>query len=156
MKPEDGQEGSEMVVKGGVQGILIGLGILLASSFSTRHALAQQSGPQNQVAKYAELTAKDLERMLGAKDFLFVNVHVPYEGEIKGTDLHVPYNEVERNLDRFPKDKKAKIVIYCRSGAMSEIAARALAWLGYTNVFDLKGGMIAWQKAGFPLENRQR
>ena len=145
-----------MVVKGVVQGILIGLGIILASSFSTRDAFAQQSGPQNQAAKYAELTAKDLEKILRAKDFLFVNVHIPYEGEIKGTDLHVPYNEVERNLDRFPKDKKAKFVIYCRSGTMSEIAARTLAGLGYTNVFDLKGGMIAWQRAGFPLGNRQR
>ena len=156
MKQEDGQEGGEMVVKGVVQGILIGLGLILASSFSTRDAFAQQSGPQNQVAKYAELTAKDLEKILGAKDFLFVNVHIPYEGEIKGTDLHVPYNEVEKNLNKFSADKKSKIVVYCRSGSMSAIASRNLARLGYTNVFDVKGGMIAWQKAGFPLGNRQR
>jgi rhodanese-related sulfurtransferase len=45
------------------------------------------------------------------------------------------------------------IAVYCRSGTMSAEAARTLVRLGYTDVWDLGGGMLAWEKAGFPLEN---
>ena len=38
-----------------------------------------------------------------------------------------------------------------RSGRMSAIAAEALVGFGYTNVWDLKGGMIAWKEAGYPI-----
>ncbi len=89
--------------------------------------------------------------MLAQKDFFLVNVHVPYEGEISSTDTFIPYNEIANNLDKLPKDKNAKIVLYCRSGRMSGIAAQELAKLGYTRVFDLAGGMIAWEKAGYQI-----
>jgi rhodanese-related sulfurtransferase len=71
--------------------------------------------------------------------------------EIAGTDLALPFNQVETNFARLPTDKSARVVLYCRSGSMSSIAARALAKLGFTNVWNLDGGMIAWQEAGYPL-----
>ena len=45
----------------------------------------------------------------------------------------------------------AKIVVYCRSGMMSDVAARTLTRLGYTNIRDVDGGMVAWEKEGFQL-----
>ena len=63
----------------------------------------------------------------------------------------MPYNEVEQNLSRFPATKTEKIVVYCRSGNMSNTAAINLARLGYSNVLDVEGGMLAWEKAGYPL-----
>ena len=100
---------------------------------------------------YKIITVAQLKTLLESKDFLLVNVHIPYEGEIKGTDLFVPYNEIEQNLSKLPSDKVAKIVVYCRSGSMSGIAAKTLTRLGYTNIQDVDGGMIAWEQKGYPL-----
>jgi rhodanese-related sulfurtransferase len=103
------------------------------------------------VNSHGVITVTQLKSMLASKDFLLVNVHIPYEGQIKETDLFVPYNEIEQNLSRFPATKTEKIVVYCRSGNMSNIAAINLARLGYSNVLDVEGGMLAWEKAGYPL-----
>jgi rhodanese-related sulfurtransferase len=101
---------------------------------------------------YTDASVAELQNMLENKDFVFVNVHIPFEGDIAGTDLSIPYNEIEQNLSLLPAEKDAKIVLYCRSGNMSSIAAETLVGLGYTNVWNLKGGMVEWEKAGLPLE----
>ena len=103
---------------------------------------------------FTDITVAELSTMLESKDFLFVNTHIPYEGEIAGTDAFIPYNELEQYADQLPADKDARIVLYCRSGRMSEIAAAALVQQGYTQVYELDGGMIAWEEAGLPLMGR--
>ena len=92
--------------------------------------------------------------MLTKKDFLFVNVHVPYEGEIAQTDLFLPCDQVASNLSKLPADKGAKIVLYCRSGSMSTTAAQTLVRLGYSNVWNLDGGMNGWKQAGLPVSSK--
>ncbi|MFU8773891.1 MAG: rhodanese-like domain-containing protein [Anaerolineales bacterium] len=121
-----------------------------------------QGGPNDQfgVAKtvtvdggsYTDVNVPELETMLAEKDFTFINVHIPFEGDIAATDLSIPYNTIEQNLSQIPGDKDAKIVLYCRSDRMSRIAAERLVELGYTNVWNLEGGMVAWQNAGNPLD----
>jgi rhodanese-related sulfurtransferase len=103
---------------------------------------------------YTVVDAKGLAMMLMKKDFIFINVHVPYEGEIEKTDLFIPYDEIRKNLDKLPADKNAKIVLYCRTDRMSNIAAKTLVNLGYTNVWVLEDGMIEWRKAGYQLQFR--
>ena len=95
--------------------------------------------------KYTEISASELKTMMEKKDFTLINVHIPYAGDIPGTDVSIPFNEIGEKLD-LPKD--SKIVLYCRSGSMSRTAAETLVKLGYTNVFDLKNGMIRWQQEG--------
>jgi rhodanese-related sulfurtransferase len=103
---------------------------------------------------YTNISATQLKAMLDKKDFAFVNVHIPYEGEIAKTDAFVPYNEIEKNLDKLPADKNAKIILYCRSGRMSAMAAETLVRLGYTNVWNVEGGMIVWETLGLPLKTQ--
>ncbi len=103
--------------------------------------------PTPAAGSYVDVGTGQLAEMLAAKDFTFVNVHIPYEGEIAPTDLFIPFDEVGARLDELPA-KDAKIVLYCRSGSMSETAARTLVAAGYTNVWNLAGGMIAWRADG--------
>ncbi len=105
--------------------------------------------------RYFNITPVELEALLAKKDFFFVNTHVPYEGDIAGTDASIPFDRTIAEIGRYPTDKSARIVLYCRSGRMSDIAARELVKLGYTGVINLEGGMIGWERAGYPLEHRQ-
>ena len=102
---------------------------------------------------YRKLTPVELKAMLERKDFLFVNVHIPYEGYIDSTDASIPFDKVEQQRRLLPSKKDAKIVLYCMSGRMSGIAADTLVRLGYTNVSHLEGGMIAWRNAGYALKD---
>jgi phage shock protein E len=101
---------------------------------------------------YQNLVPGELNTLLKNKDFVLINVHIPFAGNIAGTDLSIPYNEIEQNPSQLPFDKNAMIVLYCRSGRMSEIAAEELVFLGYTNVWNLTGGMVTWEQAGYEIE----
>lgn len=118
--------------------------------------LAQQTQqvPVEGGGSYTDVSAVGLAAMLENKDFPLINVHIPYEGEIERTDLFIPYNEIEGNLDQLPADKDARLVVYCRSGSMSATAARTLVELGYTDVWNLDGGMIGWKQVGYPLVDK--
>ncbi len=100
---------------------------------------------------YNNVSPAQLKQMLASKDFVLINVHVPYAGELAQTDAFIPYTDIEQNLSKLPADKNAKILLYCRSGHMSGIAANTLIKLGYTNIWNLEGGMAAWQNAGYAL-----
>lgn len=103
------------------------------------------------VPGFQTIAAEQLAEMLEEKDFLLVNVHIPYEGEIVETDAFIPFDQIVMNLDKLLADKHAAIVLYCRSGRMSEIAATELTALGYTGVANLAGGMVEWESSGQEL-----
>lgn len=102
------------------------------------------TGPAARLLDPARFKAEAAQRFL-------VNVHIPDEGNIDGTDARIPFDQVRQQISKFPADKNAPIALYCKSGRMSAIAAKELQGLGYTNVIDLRGGMNAWEQAGFAL-----
>jgi rhodanese-related sulfurtransferase len=82
-----------------------------------------------------------------------INVHVPYEGEIPGTDLFVPFDEID-TADVLPADHDQPLLVYCWSGNMSAEATATLADAGYTDLTDLEGGMAAWQASGRRIDQQ--
>jgi rhodanese-related sulfurtransferase len=100
---------------------------------------------------WTNVTPDQLAQMLEHKDFTLVNVKTPYVGEIAGTDLYIPYDTLTARASTLPADKSARILVYCRTGTTSKIAAQALLDLGYTNVWNLAGGMAAWEASGRAL-----
>ncbi len=72
------------------------------------------------------------------------------EGHLAGAVL-VDFNapDFRDRIAEYPRD--ARYVIYCRSGNRSEGARRIMAELGFTDVTDIGGGILAWAQAGLPI-----
>ncbi|MGE5228074.1 MAG: rhodanese-like domain-containing protein [Planctomycetaceae bacterium] len=100
---------------------------------------------------WTKIDAATLQARLEDPSTVLVNVHVPYEGEIPGTDAFIPYTEIAQKISDLPSDP-SKLVIYCRSGNMSTEAAKELVAAGYQGFAELSGGFYAWQAAGLPLK----
>jgi rhodanese-related sulfurtransferase len=98
------------------------------------------------------ITATELNRIMQNEDIFLVDVHTPEQRHIKGTDLFIPYNEIEKYKDKLPQDKNTVIYLYCEAGPMGNAAARSLYELGYPNLINLEGGAKAWRKAGLDFE----
>lgn len=76
-----------------------------------------------------------------------LNVHVPYAGSIPGTDAEIPFDRIEARRRELPS-RTRRVAVYCRTGAMSAVARRTLARLGYRRTVELRGGMEAWTASG--------
>lgn len=108
-------------------------------------------GTAASAAAITQVASAEIQNMLAKKDFVLINVHIPYEGEIEKTDTFIAFDKIPENLGKLPKEKNARIVVYCRSGRMSALAAQELLAQGYTQVFDLVGGMNDWTRSGYKI-----
>ena len=98
------------------------------------------------------ITATELNQVMQKEDIVLIDVHTPEQQHIKGTDLVIPYNEIEKYQVKLPKDKNTAIYLYCQGGPMGNAAAKSLYELGYRNLYNLEGGAKAWRKAGLDFE----
>lgn len=65
-------------------------------------------------------------------------------------DLHIPLKQVKNKISTI--DNKKDILVYCRSGSRSAHIASMLSNNNFDNVFSLKGGITAWEKANLPIK----
>lgn len=91
-----------------------------------------------------DVSVQDLERMRSeGTDFALIDVREPHEYEIcnLGGRL-IPLGQVEQRQGELDPD--SHIVVHCRSGGRSARAVNALREAGFTNVHNLRGGILAW------------
>jgi rhodanese-related sulfurtransferase len=140
-----------MMIKNILSFILAGV-FLTSCAFTPLHSGESAGDPS---ANYQMISVTDLQSLKADQEFTLINVHIPLDENIAGTDLEIPYNEIEKYAGLLPDDKDEKIIIYCRSGSMGNIASKTLVEMGYTDVSNLEGGYAAWQAAGLPLEEKR-
>lgn len=107
---------------------------------------------KNTQGQYQDISVAQFDAALKERDPFLVDVHIPREDPLPGTDAFIPYNEVGERLGEFPQDRSAEILVYCRSGSMSTQASQVLAAAGYTNVKNLIGGVQAWRESHQGIE----
>ena len=98
------------------------------------------------------ISVQEFEDLTNQENVFVINAHTPYVGEIEGTDLIAEsWDNMISYENELPKDKSTPIAVYCRSGRMAETSAKQLLKMGYTNVYNLEGGMKGWQSSGRKL-----
>jgi rhodanese-related sulfurtransferase len=122
-----------------------------APDFAALYAQMIGSLPQG----YAGIKPADVSTaMAEATPPFLLDVREPAElekdGYLKGT-VNIPVREALKNLDKLPA-LDAKIIIYCGSGQRGGMLTSVLRILGYTNVFNMSGGLGGWKKANLPVE----
>lgn len=115
-------------------------------------ALVACAAPAQNEAKSGTITVEALQKRLAEKEKLplVVDVREPHEfdaGHIEGAML-APLGNVTASLDGIAKDRE--IMLVCRSGRRSAKAQELLAARGFTSLSNVEGGMLAWEKAGYP------
>jgi len=107
----------------------------------------------------SEISSDELYERLDSEDApsLLIDVRTPQEyssphGHIKGSKL-LPLGELMYNMDALENYKNEEIVVICHSGSRSMMAAQLLAQAGYKDLRNLTGGMMMWNRKGYPIEN---
>ena len=127
-----------------------------AYSCNSSTSQAQTDGTELQETLITKnVSASDFQQLINNKtDATLLDVRTPEEvaqGIIKDAIKIDFYNpEFKTELDKL--DKSKPILIYCRSGRRSAIAMSTLRELGFSEVYNLQGGIMAWSEAGFEIE----
>lgn len=99
----------------------------------------------NEKIQYVKISPKDAKEIMDNEESIVLDVRTKDEydqGHIEGAVL-LPVDEISSKAEEVLMDKKAKILVYCRSGNRSATAAKTLIKMGYENVLDF-GGIIDW------------
>jgi len=105
-----------------------------------------QAKENDQGAVYVNITAEEAKQIMDTEEgYIILDVRTQEEydaGHVPGAIL-ISHEEIAEKAEKVLTDKDQLILVYCRSGRRSKIAAEALAELGYTNIKEF-GGIIDW------------
>lgn len=125
--------------------------LVLAGCDSGTGSAPQSSAPVTEQASVSRLEPAAFAAAVAEPDRVTINVHTPFEGQLDGTDLSVPYERIEDSASILPADRGTPLAVYCLTGRMSAAAVAELSAMGYTDVVELFGGMRAFGAAGLPV-----
>lgn len=85
------------------------------------------------------------------KNIFILDVRSPQErsqGYIAGSQL-IPIDTIERRLGEIPKNRP--VIVYCAVGSRSRVVAQGLSRLGYAEVYNMRDGIVGWQRSGYAV-----
>lgn len=96
----------------------------------------------------SDINVEELKQKMDNKEsFIFIDVREPYEYEEFNLGARlIPLGSLPASISELMAHKDDEIVIHCRSGARSGAAKITLTQLGFTNVRNLLGGVLEWQR----------
>jgi len=110
--------------------------------------------PAEEISSVENISVEEVyEIMTGGEDYIILDVRTLEEfgqGHLEGA-VHIPVNELEGRLGELSKDKP--IIVYCKSGGRSKTASDLLIENGFTQVYDMSGGILEWEQKGYPMED---
>ncbi len=109
----------------------------------------EKSSDQDSASKISLISPEDLNKV--NKDIILIDVRTP--GEYASGHVENSVN-IDFRASNFKEligelDKNQDVYVYCKVGGRSGSAARMMEDIGFKKVYDLKGGIIAWEKDGF-------
>ena len=118
--------------------------LLIANELRSRLYGAPQLGPHaaTQVMNDGETVVLDVREDSEYKQGHIINA------------LHIPLSQLSKRLNDIDKFKERTLVAYCRTGNRSNSAASLLRKQGFSNVYNLAGGIVAWQNANLPVTKK--
>jgi rhodanese-related sulfurtransferase len=99
--------------------------------------------------KYVDVSVQQGKEMMDRGDIFILDVRTreEYNGShINGSTL-IPVQELDIRFKELPRDKK--ILVYCRTGGRSVTASDILVKNGFTQIYNMQGGITAWKNAGY-------
>lgn len=86
------------------------------------------------------------------RQHVLIDVRTPseFKSEHIKKAKNIPLNTIAQSFDKIPRDKP--VVLMCRTGNRSGMAARQLVKAGYENIVNLKGGILRWKAQGHPVK----
>lgn len=101
------------------------------------------------------VSVEECKELLEESDNNVILLDVRTDGENAMSKIEnsvlVPLGELQSRTNELDKDKK--ILIYCATGSRSQVACNILQTEGFEDCFDVRDGINAWQRAGFPVEH---
>jgi rhodanese-related sulfurtransferase len=130
------------------------LSLFIISCGGTQIDASEQGSQTHQVkaGEYSNVTVADLKSANeGSEEIIVLDVRTP--GELKGgyveNAINMDINNGSFNARASKLDKSKTVYVYCRSGHRSQTASKALIKMGFTDVRNVKGGFLAWEKQGY-------
>jgi rhodanese-related sulfurtransferase len=105
-------------------------------------------------ASYSELGGREAADFIAAVDPLILDVRTGREfadGHLEGAVL-IPVQELQRRMGELAGSEQRPVLVYCRTGNRSTVAAKLLVDAGFTRVANMRRGVVDWARQGLPLQ----
>jgi len=105
---------------------------------------------------FSRLTPAGAIQLINNEDTVLLDVREPAEtvvGKIAKA-IQIPVGSVGKRVGELDKHKDKHVIVYCKTGSRSGLACRELNKAGFDKVYNLSGGISAWQEAHLPVNRK--